>query len=197
MKRVAVVLCLLSRANAVSTAAGQDLYTDFALVVQLPSYEAFLTNLGDSPIRVDGYMITSPSGSLSPTGWKGMSSSGPEVVAALGPGAAQFFAANPNINSLTELNPISSATWQPGQAWSIGFPFNSGDAGFARDAVFRFSSPDGFVLTGGTVIPPGQLFPAALLVVPEPTSGMLCLLGTIAIVAIQFRVYRTWRRHSR
>jgi hypothetical protein len=136
-------------------------------------------------------MITSPSGSLSPAGWKGISSSGPEGVRALGPGAAQLFAANPNKNSLAELNPISSVTWQSGQSWSIGFPFNSGDASFVQDAVFRFSSPDGFVLTGGTVVPPGQLFPAALLVVPEPSSGVLCLFGTVAIVALRFRVCRT------
>ena len=117
-----------------------------------------------------------------------LGSSGPAIVAALGPGANQFFAANPSLNSLAELNPFSSATWQPGQSWSIGFPFHSADPNFVLDAVFQFSSPDGFVLTGGTVVPPSQLFPAALLIVPEPSCGMLCLLAAAGIVA--FKVLR-------
>ena len=159
----------------------EDVYPDFALVVQLPSYETFMTNLGDSPIRVDGYQIASASGSLSPNDWVRLSSSGPEIVTALGPGADQFFAANPNVNSLAELNPFSSATWQPGQSWSIGFPFNSNDPNFVLDAVFRFSSPDGLVLNGSTVVPPSELFPAAFLVIPEPSSSMLCLLAATGI----------------
>jgi hypothetical protein len=183
MNRLLLLLGLLFALSAASPLNGQDFYPDFALMVQLPSYETFLTNLGDSPVRVDGYQITSAAGSLSPTGWARLGSAGPAVVTALGPGATQFFAANPSKNSLSELNPVSSATWQPGQSWSIGFPFNSQAPNFIRDAVFRFSSPDGLVLTGGTVIPPGQLSLAAFLVIPEPSSGMLCLiafLGTLA-----------------
>jgi len=183
MKRVVLLLCFLMWLNAVSTVAAQDFYPDFALVVQLPNNETFMTNLGNSSIRVDGYSITSPSGSLSPSGWMRLSSAGPEIVAALGPGANQFFAANPNTNSLTELNPISSATWQPGQSWSIGFPFNPDVVGFA-DAVFHISSPDGLLLTGGTVVTSPDLAPAALLVVPEPSSGVLCLLAVVGISAI-------------
>ena len=133
----------------------------FALVVQLPSYETFLTNLGDLPIRVDGYAVLSASASLSVAGWATMDAAGPEIVAALGPGSDGFVIANPTQTHLTELNPLSSATWQPGQSWSIGFPFRSNDPSFVLDPVFQFSSPDGLVLTGGTVVPPSQLFPAA------------------------------------
>jgi hypothetical protein len=104
---------------------------------------------------------------------------------AFGPGARQFFVANPTKNSLSELNPISSAVWQPGQSWSIGFPFNTGDPSLVRDAVFRFSSPDGLVLTGGTVIPPSQLFPAAFLIVPEPSSAMLCLFAILGVLELR------------
>jgi hypothetical protein len=114
-----------------------------------------------------------------------LGSAGPAVVTALGPGATQFFAANPSKNSLSELNPVSSATWQPGQSWSIGFPFNVQDPNFIRDAVFRFSSPDGLVLTGGTVIPPSQLSLAAFLVIPEPSSGMLCLIAILGTLAFR------------
>jgi len=185
MNRSVRSLCVLLGLSAVSTAAAQDFYPDFALVVQLPNYESFLTNLGGSPIRVDGYQISSKSGSLKSDGWVRLGSSGPAIVAALGPGADQFFTANPNVNSLTELNPFSSATWQPGQSWSIGFPFHSADPNFVLDAVFQFSSPDGFVLTGGTVVPPSRLSPAALLVVPEPSSGVLCLLAVVGIVAFK------------
>jgi hypothetical protein len=97
-----------------------------------------------------------------------------------------LFPANPSKNSLSELNAVSSATWQPGQSWSIGFPFNSNAPGFVRDAVFRFSSPDGLVLTGGTVVPPRALFPAVLLVVPEPSTGVLCVLAAVVLAASRF-----------
>jgi hypothetical protein len=183
MKRLVRLSCILLGLNAVSALSAQEFFADFALVVQLPSYEAFLTNLGNSSIRVDGYSITSASGSLSPSGWVGLGSAGAEIVAALGPGADQFLAANPSKNSLTELNPTSSATWPPGVTWSIGFPFNSNDPSFVRDAVFRFSSPDGLVLTGGTVIPAGELFRAAFMIIPEPSSGVVWLLATFGISA--------------
>ena len=169
MTRVVLSFCFLMWVNAVSTVAAQGVYPDFALVVQLPSYETFMTNLGDSPIRVDGYFISSQSGSLSPSGWKRLSSSGPEIVEALGPGADQFFDVRATSNELAELNPLSSAIWQPGQSWSIGFPFNSDVLGIA-DAVFEISSPDGLLLTGGTVVTSPERAQVALVVVPEPSS---------------------------
>jgi hypothetical protein len=182
MKRVVHSLCFLTWLSAVTTVAAQGFYPDFALVIQLPNYETFMTNLGDSPIRIDAYVITSQSGSLSPSGWKRLSSSGPEIVEALGPGADQFFAPSATANQLVELNPAGSATWQPGQSWSIGFPFNSDVLGFA-DAEFLISSPDGLLLTGGTVVTSPERAQATLLVVPEPSSGVLCLLGLGALVA--------------
>jgi hypothetical protein len=190
MKHIVALLCSSLWLHAAIPVVAQDFYTDFALVVQLPSYEAFITNLGDSPIRVDGYQITSATGGLNPVGWERLSSSGPEIVAALGPGADQFFAANPTMNSLTELNPTSSATWPPGASWSIGFPFKTDDPSFLRDAVFRFSSPDGLVLTGGTVIPASALAPAALLVIPEPSSGVLYLMAAAGISAFRMAACR-------
>ena len=187
MKPFMLLPCLLFGFNLSSPARAEDLYPNFALVVHVPSYEAFLTNLGDAPIRVDGYAILSASGSLNPAGWAPMDSAGPEIVAALGPGADGFFLANPSQTSLAELNPLSSATWQPGQSWSIGFPFNSADPDFVFDTVFKFASPDGLVLTGGTVVPPSQLALAALLAVPEPSSLLLAALATAGLF---------WRRRA-
>ena len=183
MKRVVLTLCFLTWLNAVSSVAAQGFYPDFALVVQLPSYETFMTNLGDSPIKVDAYVITSQSGSLSPSGWNRLESSGPEIVEALGPGADQFFAVSATATQLAEINPASSATWQPGESWSIGFPFNPDVVGFA-DAELLISSPDGLLLTGGTVVTSPVLAPAALLVVPEPSGGVLCLLAIVGISTI-------------
>jgi hypothetical protein len=88
------------------------------------------------------------------------------------------------------LNPTSSATWPPGASWSIGFPFKTDDPSFLRDAVFRFSSPDGLVLTGGTVIPASALAPAALLVIPEPSSGVLYLMAAAGISAFRMAACR-------
>lgn len=197
MKLVVLWLCVVMWSRAVTTVAAQGFYADFALVVQLPSYETFLTNLGDSPIRIDAYSITSPSGSLSPSGWNRLSSAGPEIVEALGPGADQFVSINPTANQLVELNPASSATWQPGQSWSIGFPFQSAGTGFVLDANLLISSPDGLLLQGGTVVTSPELALAALLVVPEPSSGALCLLvlaGTSAVF-LDYRWKKSrWRR---
>jgi hypothetical protein len=168
MNRMFLPLWLLSALNVATPVAAQDFYPDFALVVQLPSYETFLTNLGDSPISVDHYEITSESGSLSPPGWASLDSAGPEIVTELGPGADQFDAVaaiSPSL--LVELNLLGSATWQPGQSWSIGFPFDSDDPEFVLDPVFRFSTTGGFILPGGTEILPDDLGRGAFLVIPE------------------------------
>jgi hypothetical protein len=183
MKRLLLSLCFLMWPSAVSTVAAQVFYPDFALVVQLPSHEAFMTNLGDSPITIDFYDITSASGSLRPSGWKTLSSGGPDAVAALGPAADQFFTFSESVNQLTEGNLLSSATWQPGQSWSIGFPFNPDVEGFA-DAVFRISSPDGLLLSSGTLVSSPDRALAAVLVVPEPSSGLLCLFAAVGISAV-------------
>jgi hypothetical protein len=182
MKFVALLSGVLLGLIVVSSATAQEFFSDFALVVRLPSYEAFLTNLGESPIRVDGYAISSPAGSLDPAGWEPMDSAGAEIVSALGQGADQFFSANPSASSLAELNPISFATWQPGQRWSIGFPFRSDESDFVLDPVFRFASPDGVVLTGGIVVPPSTLTLAAVTVIPEPkAAAMLAPAGLIGM----------------
>jgi hypothetical protein len=168
MKRVLVPLWYMSMLNVVAPVAAQDFFPDFGLVVQLPSYETFLTNLGDSPISVDHYEIASLSGSLSPTGWASMDSAGPEIVNALGPGADQFdaiAAISPSL--LAEFHLLGSATWQPGQSWSIGFPFDSDDPEFVLDPVFRFSTTGGFYLPGGTETLPDDLGRGAFLVIPE------------------------------
>jgi hypothetical protein len=193
MKRLRPFWCLLWALAAWCPAAAQEFYPDFALVVDVPGFETFLANFGDSPIRVDGYLIVSPSASLTPDGWARMGSAGSAIVAALGPGADQFFAANPTESHLGELNPLSSATWQPGQSWSIGVPFATDDLNLIRQTVFQFSSPDGLVLTGGTVVPPGQLFPAAVVVVPEPSTGALCLFASLAVAASALSARRPLR----
>jgi hypothetical protein len=198
MKSLVLLSSILVGLSAFSAATAQDFYPDFALVVQLPNYEAFLTNLGDRPIRVDGYTISSAAGSLNPAGWESMDAAGPEIVAALGPGADQFIVANPSASSLAELNPASSATWQPGQRWSLGFPFRSDDPNFVVDAVFHFASPDGLVLTGGTVVPPGELGLASVIVVPEPSAVAVVLPAAWLVVTCRTRkksatAVRQWR----
>jgi hypothetical protein len=186
MKRALALLCFLSSLNAVSTVAAQEFYPDFALVVQLPSYETFLRNISSSPIRVDRYRITSESNSLSPSGWASLDSAGPEIVDALGPGADQFETVGAIDSSLlSELNLLGSGTWQPGQSWSIGFPFNSDDPNFVFDAEFEVSSPDGLVLSGGTIVLDGVLAPAVVLIVPEPTSGALLVLAAAGTLALR------------
>ena len=165
--------CILFGINKVSPIAAEDFYPDFALVIHVPSYEAFLTNLGDSSIRIDGYAITSRVGITQPCSLGALNSAGPEIVAALGHGADGFFMSNPTQSSLAEFNLLGSATWQPGQSWSVGFPFELDDPNFSLDAVFRFSSPNGLVLTGGTVGSARRIFPGGGAGGPEPSTLLL------------------------
>ena len=100
MKSVLFLSCLLGGLNVVTPVTANDFYPGFALVVQLPSHEAFLKNLGGSPIRVDGYAIDSASGSLNVASWAPLDSAGPEIVAALGPGADGFLSGQPKSKHL-------------------------------------------------------------------------------------------------
>jgi hypothetical protein len=188
MKSAVLLSGILVGVTAATPVTAQDVFSDFVLRVQLPSHEAFLTNLGDSAIHVDGYLISSASGSLDPPGWAPLGEVGPEIVAALGPGADGFFVANPSQSSVAELNPFGSATWQAGQSWSIGFPFRSGAPDFVLDAVLQFSSPDGLVLAGGTVVPPGELAQAAVMVVPEPSTAAAAALAIL--IGAMIRTYK-------
>jgi hypothetical protein len=191
MKGLLRSLCLLGAVSTSSGIAAEEFYADFALVVRLPSYEAFLTNVGDSPIGVDHYRITSESGSLRPAGWASLESAGPAIVAALGPGADGFSMAPPDPSSLAEFNLLGWATWQPGQSWSIGFPFDSQDPDFVLDAVFRFSSNEGVLLSGGTLVPEDGIALAVLLVVPEPNT--MALLGLAVVSLFQLRTTKARR----
>jgi hypothetical protein len=187
MKRILVLLSLSSMLVA-AKARAQEFYPDFALLIQLPSYETFLKNVGASPVTVDGYFITSQSDSLSPSGWASLdAANGPAIVSALGPGADQFDvlgAVDPGL--LGELNLLGSATWQPGKSWSIGFPFDSDDPEFVFDPVFRFSSEGGLVLSGGTLVPGDGYALATILIVPEPSvAAMLAALAVAALVSTQ------------
>ena len=185
MKPFMLLPCIMFVFNFSPLARAEDFYPNFALVVHLPSYEPFLTNLGDVPIRVDGYAILSASGSLRVAGWAALDSAGPQIVAARRSRGGRVRDSQPGPNvSMAELNPLSSATWQSGQSWSIGFPFDTAAPDFFFDAVFKFASPDGLVLTGGTVVPPSQLARAALLAVREPSSLLLMLIAARAVVLV-------------
>jgi hypothetical protein len=131
-----------------------------------------------------------------------LDAAGPQIVAALGPGADQFDAIGAVSSSvLAEFNLLGSATWQPGQSWSIGFPFDTGDPDFVLDPVFRFASPDGLVLNGGTVVPEMVLAQAAFLIVPEPPAIALLGLAFVGMVALGAGAGRAianppWRRSA-
>src|SRR5262245_4002347 len=105
MKLIRPLPCILLQFVAVSAWA-EDFYPDFALVVHVPSYQAFLKNFGDSPLRVDGYQLSSASSSLNPAGWAPLDLAGPEIVTALGSSADLFNVANPSQTSLAELNAL-------------------------------------------------------------------------------------------
>src|SRR5262245_61075469 len=97
------------------------------LDIQLGTLETFISNFTGAAVPIDGYQIASPIGILDPVDWNSIADSAvsnpASVSATLGSGALSFIEAAPTVNSLSELDVVSSGTWQHTTRWSIGYPF--------------------------------------------------------------------------
>jgi hypothetical protein len=142
-----------------------------------PDGTTYLENTTDSPISFDGYQFESEAKGLDPVGWRSIAdqvAADPlAVIAALGAGAISFGEANPGNSSLAELNIAGAATLQPRARFSIGKPFRQ----------FSLWGPDSstafwYHLPGTTSAIRGDF-----IVVPEPTTWLLLLIGSAAMLA--------------
>lgn len=103
----------------------------FSLVIDVTG-ESYLMNTDDSPTWINGYTIADhfEPGRLDIEMWTpihDVAQNEPELVRqALGDYAISFEVVNPSPANLTEINSQMGGLWQPGQAWSIGYPFGPG-----------------------------------------------------------------------
>lgn len=151
--------------------------TELGLFVDVDG-TAYLYNSTASPLPFDGYQIVSETKDLNPMEWTSIAdrvAGGQitEVIAALGPGGLTFGEANPSEGNLAELNLGGAATLQPGWGgkFAIGRPFIG--PGWWGNNQFFYHAP------GATAAIPGDIF-----VVPEPSTWLLLLVGSIAALTL-------------
>ncbi len=115
-----------------------------------------------TPVAIDGYSISSPSGSLSVAGWHSLQDQG----------NTQWQEANPNSMRLNELNPLGSLTLNNAAAIQLGSPFASSATTLPQalkqnDIAFEYTTPSGDV-RNGTVQYTGF---GNLVVLVDPVTG--------------------------
>lgn len=150
----------------------------------------WLVNPGPIPVSFDGYTISDGADRLNAAAWRSVESvviaGGPgginDVISTFGAGALAFGSANPGPGNLTELTLGAGGTMQPGAQWNFGPIIDPGPPpDYPRvdaDLAFGYSGgspPAGFETI---VVVPG---------VPEPSTLMLGMLGTILGLAFTMR----------
>jgi hypothetical protein len=111
---------------------------EVTLTVDPVSGEAILTNTSDFALHLDGYSISSASGSLNPDGWESL-----DFQLPLG-----WIASNPTEFALSELMPEGTMALQPGQSFELGLLFN---------ALGTTDLEIGFLLLGDDQFRPGLI----------------------------------------
>lgn len=94
-------------------------------------------------VAIDGYSISSPSGSLSVAGWHSLQDQG----------NAQWQEANPHAMQLNEINPLGSLTINGAATLQLGSPFVSSAATLPQalnqdDIAFEYTTPSGDIRNG-------------------------------------------------
>ncbi len=110
-------------------------HNTLVLVVDPASGESVLQNQSSFSATIDGYTISSASGSLSTAAWQSLQDGG----------AAGWQEANPTANNLSELNPTGDRLFTAGLLVDLGAPFNLAGQ---RDLTLEFHLTNGETLIG-------------------------------------------------
>jgi hypothetical protein len=125
---------------------GDKRFNNLVLVVDPTSGAARLENQSTLGVGIDGYRITSATGSLLPA--NGNWSSLDDQNAAGG----DWRESNPTVNQLVELKPSGNATFGGGITFNMGSLFKTAAAGGTPDLSFEYLLPDGTEFTDGEVV---------------------------------------------
>lgn len=113
------------------------------LTINRDTGRAILQNGSGEAISIDGYSISSPSGSLSVGGWRSLQDQG----------NSQWQEANPTATRLNEVNPLGSLTLNGTSLLTLGSPFVPSATTLPQalkqeDIAFEYTTPSGDIRNG-------------------------------------------------
>ncbi|MEM7316150.1 MAG: PEP-CTERM sorting domain-containing protein, partial [Planctomycetota bacterium] len=112
--------------NATVTYVGEKIYNNLVINVDPDTGAATLENESPFAVELNGYTIRSEGGFLDP-GWSGLRDLD-----------SDWQAANPTVNSLSELNPVGSYMLAPAESADLGFVY-TGIIDLDQDLTFDFT----------------------------------------------------------
>jgi hypothetical protein len=126
--------------------AGDKRFNNLVLVVDPTSGDTRLENQSNLSVDIDGYKISSASGSLLPANgnWNSLD----DQNAAGG----DWRESNPTVNQLVELKPSGNAHISGGMNFNMGSLFKTTAAGGMQDLVFEYLLPNGLEFSDGVVV---------------------------------------------
>jgi hypothetical protein len=125
---------------------GDRRFNNLVLVVDPASGAARLENQSNLGVDIDGYKISSASGSLLPANgnWNSLDDQGAA--------GGDWRESNPTANQLVELKPSGEALLGGGVTFNMGTLFKTAAAGGMQDLTFEYLLSDGSEFSGGEVV---------------------------------------------
>lgn len=125
---------------------GDKKYNNLVLVVDPATGNARMENQSALTVGIDGYKITSASGSLRPANGQWNSLDDQNIA------GGDWRESNPTVNQLVELKPTTSATMTGGTGFNLGSAFKTVAAGGAQDLAFQYLFPGDTEFRNGVVV---------------------------------------------
>ena len=125
---------------------GDKRFNDLVLVVDPTSGAARLENQSNLSVGIDGYKISSASGSLLPAdgNWSSLDDQGAA--------GGDWRESNPTVNQLVELKPSGEAELSGETGFNMGSLFKTTAAGGTQDLIFEYLFPDDAAFREGVVV---------------------------------------------
>jgi hypothetical protein len=125
---------------------GDKKYNNLVLAVDPATGNARMENQSALTVGIDGYKITSASGSLRPAAGQWNSLDDQNVA------GGDWRESNPTVNQLVELKPTSSALMTGGTEFNLGSAFKTVATGGTQDLTFQYLFPGDTQFREGVVV---------------------------------------------
>ncbi len=125
---------------------GDKRFNNLVLVVDPASGATRLENQSNLGVDIDGYKITSASGSLLPANGNWNSLDDQNVA------GGDWRESNPTVNQLVELKPSGESLFSGGTNFNMGSLFKTTAAGGTQDLIFEYLLPDESEFHDGVVV---------------------------------------------